>query len=187
MPVEDLPRLAELPVADSKALSPAERERLFSALRELPARIKLARFSPPRIDAAVASKGLNGLEISGMVGMLRAVKPAVVYIDALTSAPHKFGRQIEALAAPLRVRVVAENRADAKYPLVQAASIIAKVTRDAAIALLRKRHGDFGSGYPSDLKTRVFLSRFTEKGDFPRCVRRSWATISRISGAAQED
>ena len=177
----DLPLLASLPLADSKVLSPAVRERLAAALRQMPARIRLVKYPASRVDQAVARNGLNSLEISAMVGLIRGVKPIITYIDALTSNPRRFGMQVEALVAPLRAGIVAENKADTKYPLVQAASILAKVARDAVIAGLRVRYGDFGSGYPGDLKTRMFLTRFVEKNDFPRCVRRSWATISRLS------
>ena len=79
MAEEELPMLLALPLADSKALSPAERERLAPVLRGLPARIRMARFSPPSIDAAVAHNGLNGLEISAMVRMLRTLKPSTAF------------------------------------------------------------------------------------------------------------
>lgn len=178
----DLPMLDRISLADSKELAPGRREEIYGELKKLPARVRISRISPAKVDSAVAHNGLNGLEMTAMVAFIRSVRPSVAYIDALTSAPRRFGRQIEALTAPLHVRVVAENRADSKYPLVMAASIIAKVMRDAAVAALRRRHGDFGSGYPGDLKTRVFLAGFAEKGDFPGCVRRSWSTIARLTG-----
>ncbi len=184
MEERDLDSLARVPVADSKELEPAERLRIVGELREIACRFRLARFAPAAVDRAVRKKGLNALEMSGMVALIRRFRPSVVYIDALTNRPARFGRQVEGMLAPLRVKVVAENRADAKYPLVQAASIIAKVTRDAAVARLEKRYGCVGSGYPSDLRTRLFLKRWAEKGDYPPCVRRSWSLIGRLTPGA---
>ncbi|MBS7633500.1 ribonuclease HII, partial [Candidatus Bathyarchaeota archaeon] len=64
---------------------------------------------------------------------------------------------------------------DQKYPIVSAASVIAKVERDREIELLRQQYGDFGSGYPSDPKTIVFLHRILQKyGKYPAFVRKSW-------------
>ena len=106
--------------------------------------------------------------------------PATAYVDALTSHPARFGRQLEALLGMAGIRVVAENRADAKYPVVQAAAILAKVTRDAEIARLARRWGPLGSGYPSDPVTRAWLAGALRRGPLPPFVRRSWATLARV-------
>ncbi|MCW4027390.1 MAG: ribonuclease HII, partial [Candidatus Bathyarchaeota archaeon] len=67
------------------------------------------------------------------------------------------------------------------YPIVSAASIIAKVKRDTAIASLRKQHGDLGSGYPSDPKTIEFLKKWIKtRGSYPEFVRKSWKPARRI-------
>jgi len=177
---ERLPDLDKLHLADSKALSPGRREELAGELRRFPGRILLTTMPPALVDSAVYRNGLNGLEISAMVRMMRQARPATVYIDALTSRPRKFGDQVRGLLAPLTPRVVAENKADTRYPVVMAASILAKVARDSAIARLSKRLGEIGSGYPGDPRTRDFLSGFSKTCDYPPCVRRSWATLENI-------
>lgn len=124
-----------------------------------------------------------------MAGLIRAVRPDAVWVDALTSRPDRFGRQLEALARPARPRVVAENRADGRYAVVQAAAILAKVTRDAELERLRARHGALGSGYPSDPLTRRWLAAALVNAALPRFVRRSWSTLTRLApptaGAAE--
>jgi ribonuclease HII len=73
------------------------------------------------------------------------------------------------------VQVISEHQADRNYPVVSAASIIAKVERDHTIEELKCNYGDFGSGYMSDPKTKNFLYTLARKrGEYPDFVRRSW-------------
>jgi ribonuclease HII len=75
------------------------------------------------------------------------------------------------------VAVVVEHKADVTYPVVSAASIIAKVERDREIDVLKAQHGDLGSGYPSDPRTIQWLKRWLEKNrQYPDFVRKSWVT-----------
>jgi len=74
--------------------------------------------------------------------------------------------------------LVGENKADEKYPIVSAASILAKVERDRVISELHKEYSDFGSGYMSDKRTQKFLCEwFAEHKDFPPIVRRKWSSV----------
>ena len=73
-----------------------------------------------------------------------------------------------------------EPKADLNFPICGAASIVAKVHRDAIIEEL-KALGDIGSGYPSDPKTRSWLAGFLRRGEpFPSCVRQRWGTIDKL-------
>ena len=75
---------------------------------------------------------------------------------------------------------MSEHKADRTYPVVSAASIIAKVERDGEIAKLKVKYGDFGTGYLTDEKTMVFLKRLLEKnGNYPSCIRKSWKPAQR--------
>ena len=120
-----------------------------------------------------------------MLELIRRVGPRTVYVDALTARPARFGRQLEAMLYPLEVRVIAENHADERYPVVQAASMVAKVTRDAAIERLGVRFGRIGSGYPSDPRTKAFLERMKRRGGWPACVRESWSTVARLESRTE--
>ncbi|MCW4052950.1 MAG: hypothetical protein NWE78_07070 [Candidatus Bathyarchaeota archaeon] len=82
---------------------------------------------------------------------------------------------------PFKVQIVSEHKADAKYPVVSAASIIAKVERDKAIRELREKYGDLGSGYITDAKTVAFLEKWINQfEDYPEFVRKSWKPAKRI-------
>ncbi|TFG11314.1 MAG: ribonuclease HII, partial [Promethearchaeota archaeon] len=77
--------------------------------------------------------------------------------------------------------IISEHKADEKYPIVSAASIVAKYERDSIIARLRAIYGDFGSGYTSDRKTIDFMRNWIIKNkSFPPFVRRSWETAKNL-------
>ena len=68
-----------------------------------------------------------------------------------------------------------------------AASVVAKVERDAAVADIAAEYGDVGSGYPSDPTTRAFLRRYVdEHGRLPECARESWQTSRDVLAAAEQ-
>ena len=83
-------------------------------------------------------------------------------------------------ASRFKTKIISQHKADRTFPVVSAASIIAKVERDSEIAKLKVKYGDFGSGYLTDDKTMVFLKRLLdENGDYPSCVRKSWKPAQR--------
>ncbi|WP_049983337.1 ribonuclease HII [Halorubrum sp. BV1] len=96
----------------------------------------------------------------------------------------------EAGAALPSVDVTAAHGADADDPVVGAASVVAKVSRDermAAIDAEYTEYADLGSGYPSDPTTRSFLREYVaDTGDVPDCARRSWATCDDLLAAAEQ-
>jgi ribonuclease HII len=74
------------------------------------------------------------------------------------------------------LEISCEHKADTNHLSAAAASILAKVTREEEISKLKKEFGDFGSGYPSDPKTKRFL---VEKGNElanSGLFRKTWAT-----------
>jgi ribonuclease HII len=175
---EDLPKLAQLGVKDSKLLSPHRREILASEIKKTVEKFSLVKLSPKEIDKVVL-KGrklhkLNWLEAQAMAKVIETLKPDVAYVDASDVLEERFKQDIlECL--PFKIKIVSEHKADRNYPIVSAASIIAKVERDREIAELVKSYGDFGSGYPSDPRTVHFLKQCLEKSsDYPDFVRRSW-------------
>jgi len=75
--------------------------------------------------------------------------------------------------------LVVEFGADETYPIVSAASIIAKSEREKHVDQISEEFDrDIGSGYPSDSTTREFLCQhISETGDVPRYTRKSWSTV----------
>jgi len=172
--------LLDLGVKDSKLLTPAERELLYSQIYSQASSILVRKVQPTEIDRALSGKGLNYLEARIMAELLEKTSASVVYVDAPQSNPRSFETLLRFLSGS-KVDIIAEPFADKKYPLVSAASIIAKVVRDQEIGKLKKVYGDFGSGYPSDEKTRRFLASLISSRKIPQIVRKSWQTYLKMN------
>ncbi|NLK25201.1 MAG: ribonuclease HII [Euryarchaeota archaeon] len=173
--VENDRPLRRLNVKDSKALDPKKREELYPQIMEC-ARVEVAVVSPEEIDAR-GKDSLNDLEVQHFATLIDRLSPHTVYVDAVDVNAERFGRNI-CDRLDCQATVVSCHRADAKYPVVSAASIIAKVTRDRLVWRLGRDLGEeVGSGYPNDSVTMDFLERWIRKnGTFPPQTRRSWAT-----------
>jgi ribonuclease HII len=185
---KDLPKLVELSVKDSKLLSPKKREAFSSQIKKLALIYHITWLSPAEIDRVVESKRrlhkLNRLEAQAMAKVITVLKPDVVYVDASDILPDRFGEHI-AEKLSFSPKIISEHKADVKYPIVSAASIIAKVERDKVISQLQKKHGNMGCGYPSDPNTIKFLEEWIRKfGSYPDFVRKSWKTAKRVKGKA---
>ena len=113
------------------------------------------------------------------------------YVDAGDTNAVRFERRVgSGLDASVDLR--AEHGADETYPIVGAASILAKVARERHVETLCEEYGELGSGYPSDPTTRSFLESFvTEHGELPDCARESWQTsqdaLDRLDQATLND
>jgi len=185
---KDLPKLDELGVKDSKLLSPQKRETLYPQIKKLALIHHTVWLSPAEIDRVVESKRrlhkLNRLEAQAMAKVITVLKPDTVYVDASDILPDRFAEHI-AENLTFSPKIVCEHKADTNYPIVSAASIIAKVERDKAISKLQKKHGNIGCGYPSDTNTTKFLKNWIKKfGEYPDFVRKSWKTAKRIKNEA---
>jgi ribonuclease HII len=183
LPEGSLDALPDLGVRDSKKLSPAERTRICAALPAIGDCRSIA-LGPRTIDRYVARGGLNDLELAAFARLARALRPEVVYVDACDTDAPRFGRRLAALVGG-DVTVIARHRADEDFPVVGAASIVAKVRRDRALAGLRRRLGEsVGSGYPSDPRTRAFVEATVRSGvPAPEWLRLSWAPVQRVMRA----
>jgi ribonuclease HII len=173
--------LMRLGVRDSKALSPRSRAALAELIERERGGIGYAEAWPELVDGYVLGKGetggLNRLEALLMAKVIGELGADLAYVDASDINPDRFrGYLEEGLGG--EVGLICEHHADRKYPIVSAASILAKVRRDEAIEGLKEEYGDFGSGYASDPKTISFLrSWLRAHGEAPPIARRSWRTV----------
>ena len=181
---EGLRDIEALGVKDSKTLKPNRRETLAKEILRLVRDYYIKRIEPAEIDRVVEAgkrlHRLNRLEAKAMAEVITHLRPTVAYVDASDVLPERFGHHISE-EIPFKVRIISEHKADKIYPVVSAASIIAKVERDRIISDLRREYGDFGSGYASDSRTIRFLEEWIKThDDFPSFVRKSWAPARRI-------
>ncbi len=176
---EQIRALYELGVRDSKRLPRAQREELALKIERLAQRILAIEIGPSDLE-----ENLTEVELRAFVHIIRESGAERVYLDLPVgpSACERFSWALRERVGIRDLELIAENKADAQYPVVSAASIIAKVWRDRAIERLRQEYGDFGWGYPSEPKTRAFLKEFYERtGRWPECVRRKWRTLQRLT------
>lgn len=174
--------LREAGAEDSKALRPERREQVRARLQAL------GEGRVHRIEAAEIDQGnVNHLEEAAFLALVRAIRPARVYLDAPVhprGVPALCARLLHGLAggdlAP--PALVVEPKADATWPVVGAASIFAKVARDQAMRDLSDELGrDLGSGYPSDPKSRRWLAELLASATpLPSCVRQRWGTLDAL-------
>lgn len=176
---KDIPKLEVLGVKDSKLLTPKKRNELFEKIRKIVKADEIIIISPSKIDQAVLSEtsNLNWLEADTSAEIINKLNTNKAILDCPSN-------NIQSYVAHVRknlkkeVKIIAEHKADAKYPVVAAASILAKVTRDREIETIRKKTGiDFGSGYPSDPKTIDFMKKHCS--EHPLICRKSWGTYTR--------
>ncbi len=173
----NLEKLKEYGVRDSKQLTPEKRKRLLPKLKRLADDYILLKVSAREIDELRDTVNLNKIEIAKMQEIINLLKPDRVIIDSPEVNTKKFKEKIAPRVIHKGVEIVCENFADKKYLEVGAASIIAKVHRDKEIEKLHDKYGFFGSGYTSDERTIKFLKDWIKMNkEFPVIVRKSWTT-----------
>ncbi len=179
---KNIKQLVKIGVKDSKQLSPQLREKLYDKILDLVEGYYVAKIPPKTIDKSVNKNLLNQLEADYMAKVIKKLEAGSSYVDSCDVNPKRFGLYISNLAKT--GKIISSHHADQKYPVVSAASILAKVNRDKAIEKLRKNH-DLGSGYPSDPKTMRFIKQWiSQNGNVPVFVRKSWKPVKILLNAS---
>jgi ribonuclease HII len=174
---EDLNELVKLRVKDSKLLTKLKREGLFDKIKDVSYKSEIISVDPKEVDDAVNNKdglNLNKLEAKKTAEIINLLKPDKAIVDAPSNNIKSYRQYLFKFIKNKNVDLILEHKADLNYPIVSGASILAKVTRDAAIEKIKSKIKiDFGSGYMSDSKTAAFLEKYYEKHS--ELFRKSWA------------
>lgn len=173
--------MKDLGIKDSKLLSPNRRKFLFNEVKKLAKEVHFVEIPAHEIDSLRRKMSLNeveGMKIAELIEKFKK-RPDKIVIDLPDPNAAMFIRRISKYA-DVKEEIIAEHKADANWPAVSAASIIAKVTRDNVVASLEKKYGEMGSGYPADERTIAFLKK--HKGEEFDFVRYSWSTAKRTIG-----
>lgn len=192
VPESNLARLKELGARDSKAVPRGKRKEILSAIA------RGFRVRAVVIPARAVDRGsLTELELAAAAQLVRHALPestepvtrhgacVTVVMDApvhpraisgfLTELARRSGLPRKALSA--------YPKADRLHPAVGAASLAAKVIRDAYVAFLRSRYGDFGWGYPGERRVQAFLREWlAENGELPPICRTRWRSVRILLG-----
>jgi ribonuclease HII len=176
--------LRSLGVKDSKMLLAPARTRLSKEIPGVVDDYHVIELAASELDTIVNRapkfQRLNLLEAKVMAQVIEKLKPDIAYVDSSDTRPDRFKNNILDCLS-YTPRIVSEHKADINYPVVSAASILAKVHRDGRIDEIKKDYGEIGSGYAHDPATVKFLREYyVQHGDFPPIVRRSWKTLRNI-------
>ncbi|KAG5489942.1 hypothetical protein JKF63_00060 [Porcisia hertigi] len=184
---DDLVRLCH--VADSKMLDERHRLASLQQLRGLKTfRTFTVCVSPEDISSTMTGRSGRNLNTLSHEAAIRIISEATLaaagklcaaYIDTV-GPPETYQARLAGRFPHLRVTVA--KKADSKFPIVSAASIVAKTTRDAAIEALGE---SIGSGYPSDPRTMAWLRSHVHRFFVFRhaygFVRHSWGPVVQLA------
>ncbi len=171
--------LPDIGIKDSKQLSPQKRAELYTEITGT-CSIATRVVTAGEIDAGRKTMTLNVLLARLHAAVITDLVPDLAYVDACDVIASRHGQRVTSFLG-CECRVIAEHHADASFPLVSAASIVAKVVRDREIEALGEIYGDIGSGYPSDQRTVDFLfAAIQRSGKVPVFARASWKTVEKM-------
>lgn len=173
---EDEEKLKKIKVKDSKLLTKKQREFLYNKIIKIAQKYKIIIISQEEIDRAVKGHdglNLNWLEADKSAEIINNLNPEKTIIDTPSNNINKYKNYLLKKIKNKKIETILEHKADLNYPIVSAASIIAKVTRDREIEKIKNKIKiDFGSGYMSDRKTVAFLENNYES--YKELFRKSW-------------
>ncbi|MCK4366063.1 MAG: ribonuclease HII [Thermoplasmatales archaeon] len=181
----DESKIIKLKVKDSKQLSPQRREFLAKKIKEITSNYEILIISAKDIDDMRKVMTLNEIEVNAFTKVIKKLKPEICYVDSADVNENRFARDILA-GLSFKPDIISKHKADDIYPVVSAASILAKTRRDEEVQkiadeLEKKLNLPLGSGYPADPITQKFLRQWVKIYEkLPPHTRHSWKTASNI-------
>jgi len=165
-------------VKDSKLLAHKKRVELDKKIK-LNSKYKIIEVSPKEIDKALDPENklmnLNWLEAHKQAEIINSLKPDKAIIDCPSPNCKKFKEYLKNLLKNKKIELVVEHKADSKYPICSAASILAKVRREQDMSKIKKKYGETGPGYSSNPITQKFVKENWEKHS--DIFRKTWITF----------
>jgi len=187
---------------DSKVLTPAVRSSLMQSVCTPDTDLYQTSGWATRVmsardisSAQLRPNGMYNLNAQAMDATIDLIKHVFdlginvkeIYIDTI-GQPHVYQKKLERIFPTVQITVA--KKADSLYPCVSAASVCAKVTRDAALEVCYEAYKEgsdrtstassaegWGSGYPSDARCSNWLKKNMDPlfGWGAEC-RFSWST-----------
>ncbi len=180
----------KLGIKDSKTLMPRKREILSQEIKKISLLTYEVLIQPAEIDGKHGDNlNLNQREAvaaATIINKLNQSKKSKQQIKVIIDCPstniNSWKEYLEKfLMAKSSLNIICEHKADVNHVVVSAASILAKVRRDAEVKKIKEKFGiDFGSGYSADPITKKFIQENYEKYKDKGIFRESWSTIKNI-------
>ena len=123
-------KLRVIGVRDSKQLTPRKREVLAREILKICEQYSMVKVEPPVIDRYVFRNRLNLLEAKLFAELISRLKADVYVVDSADVNAERFKRTILNLLGNPNITLISEHKAESKWLVVAAASILAKVNRD---------------------------------------------------------
>jgi len=172
-------------IHDSKKIAPKRREILSKKIKESAVNYEITLISPSDIDNMRKVMTLNEIELNAFSDIIEKLKPDICYVDAADVNDTRFGNNILSRIS-FKPEIISKHKADDIYPVVGAASILAKTKRDEQVKMIakglkKKLDMPLGSGYPADPVTQKFLRKWVKTfGKLPPHTRHSWKTAQNL-------
>jgi ribonuclease HII len=183
--VENDAELIRIGARDSKQLTPNRRDVLAKQIKDIVVKYEIMVIPASDIDDLRKVITLNELEVSVFSKVIEKLRPDTCYVDAADVNEVRFGKDILSKLT-WKPTMISKHKADQTYPVVGAASILAKTTRDEHVRqiareLEKKINLPLGSGYPADPITKKFLKTWVDTyGELPPHTRHSWETAQKL-------
>lgn len=169
-------------INDSKQIPHPMRIKMSKIIMEKAISYHVAKTEAVDIDSSI-KKGtnLNTLEAQKTAEIINELNKKKDKIQVIVDCPSvNTGAWKNTLIGYIdnldNLEIHCEHKADANHTCAGAASILAKVAREEEVEKLKKKFGDFGSGYPSDPFTKKFLKEKGRELSHSGIFRKSWQT-----------
>jgi ribonuclease HII len=175
----ELGHLRALGAQDSKRVPRPRRRGILRRIAKAQYPVRTVVIEAWEVDAC----NLTELELSAAARLIQRLSPDRVVVDApvVPGAIPRFLSRLSGLSGCEASRLSAFAHADRTHPAVGAASLAAKVTRDAFVLFLREKFGDFGWGYPGEEKAARFLEEWLQShGELPSICRIRWRSVRNL-------
>lgn len=187
-PIEKRTEYANLGFDDSKKLTRERRNELFEVINSLSdvkyfnkitTSEELSNAMLMRMKTSLNTIAFNSAESVIRQALEAGLNVTRCYLDTV-GPPEKYAEHLRNVFRPMKADITftVEAKADSTYPIVSAASICAKVTRDTLVDEISAVIGEVGCGYPSDPLTVQWLNEHIDPvfGFNAKYVRVSWET-----------
>ena len=176
---ENIEKLKDLGVKDSKLLTPKKRDEIYSELLKI-VKYEVKIVEPKEIDDALSNPdlNLNKLEAVKSVEIINNLNPDEAIIDCPSTNIKSYTDYIYQRINNKKISLKCEHKADHNHLICGAASIIAKTIREKEMEKIKQKYGNCGPGYPANKITQKFLQENWKT--HPEIFRHSWTTYTNV-------